>query len=97
MKGYTGKIISDRSNQLPKEATPVEWEAPSLGMPDKEFFKHRFVHCTFYNNCLNHAAGLHWPGWSCCWCAHNPYGQNFNKTFDSIEELSLINRINFRG
>ena len=89
-KGYTGKILTDKSDELPKEATPIEWEAPSLSMPNEEFYKYRYTFCVYYTSCLNYAAGLHWPGWSCCWCVYNPYGQNFKKALDPIEELSRL-------
>jgi len=30
----------------------------------------RNVFCPYYNDCLNHAAKLHWQNWDCSECPH---------------------------
>jgi len=53
-------------HKLPEDCEPVKWE--QLREEDLEVHKNLF--CPYYKECLSHAAGLHWKGWSCNWCKH---------------------------
>jgi len=88
-----GKLYIDRSDDLPERANPVRWDAPSNRMPNHEFFRIRWVHCLFYSRCMNYASGLHWEGWSCCWCVYNPYGERFDET-DADKSTKILWKIN---
>ncbi len=46
------------------KANPIPWVAVSL----KRIERLRWLECPYYKECLDHAASLHWEGWSCREC-----------------------------
>ncbi len=73
MGNFSDKSYQDLKDQLAPDSSPIEWERPRLAWSKEVFNRHRHVFCSFYKNCMNYAAGLHWKGWSCNWCKHNPH------------------------
>jgi len=64
-----GKYKKDRSDvELPKGASPTEWERLSFNNVDLD--RHRHFDCPHHRKCLDYASDLHWERFSCKWCAH---------------------------
>lgn len=79
-KEKQGRTLQDRSHRLAVEANPVRWDAPSSSLSKKDFYRLRWINCPYYKGCLDYTYSLHWEGWACCWCVHNPYGDIANET-----------------
>ena len=49
---------------LPEGAEPMEW----ITLDFNEIDDHRLDNCPNYKECLAHAAGQQWIGWTCSLC-----------------------------
>jgi len=67
---------------------PIIWkELTCFSVP-----AHRHLECSFYSKCLNSAATLEWPGFSCISCTLNDHAMiiSSNKTTKTVKKVQQL-------